>query len=66
MQTKMDCYRSISVDFAERAVTNNKMMGMVFAIHTIFRIGEVIFLGDNTRLVQVQVSLASDKDNDLC
>ena len=39
---------------------------VLFSMHTVFRIREVTSIGENNRLVQVQLNLASDKDNDLC
>ena len=39
---------------------------VLFSMHTVFRIGQVTSIGENNRLVQVQLTLASDKDNDLC
>ena len=88
--------RSISLAFAQRALTNDQMVGVLFvmnidpaqssasfasvvdvsyfdkkedevlfSMHSVFRIGEITPVGGNARLVQVQMSLASDKDNDL-
>lgn len=34
-------------------------------MHTVFRIGKITHMKDTDRLVQVQLSLASDSDNDL-
>ena len=39
---------------------------VLFSMHSVFRIGEITSMGDNARLIQVQLNLASDKDNDLC
>ena len=38
---------------------------ILFSMHSVFRIGEITPMDDNTRLFQVQLNLASDKDNDL-
>ena len=38
---------------------------VLFSMHTVFRIEEITLIGNSSRLVQVQLSLASDKDNDL-
>ena len=38
---------------------------VLFSMHTVFRIGEITAISGNPRLVQVELNLASDKDNDL-
>ena len=38
---------------------------VLFSMHTIFRIGEITTIDGNARLVQVQLTLTTDKDNDL-
>ena len=38
---------------------------VLFSMHSVFHIGEITPVGENTRLFQVQLYLASDKDNDL-
>ena len=38
---------------------------VLFSMHTVFRIIKILPMGDNNHLVQVQLNLASDKDNDL-
>lgn len=38
---------------------------VLFSMHTVFRIGQVIPIGENNRLIQVQLSLANDKVNNL-
>ena len=39
---------------------------VLFSMHTVFRIEEITLIGDHPRLVEVQLTLASDKDNDMC
>ena len=39
---------------------------VLFSMHSVFRIERIEFADDNPRLVRVQLTLASDKDNDLC
>ena len=39
---------------------------VLFCMHTVFRIGEISSIDNNASLVQVQLNLASDKDNNLC
>ena len=43
----------------------NKEDELLFSMHTVFRIGPITFVNGNARLVQVQLDLASDKNNDL-
>ena len=38
---------------------------VLFSMHSVFRIGELTLVDGNVRLVQMQLNLASDKDNDL-
>ena len=39
---------------------------VLFSMHSVCRIRDITVVDDNPRLVQVQLDLASDKDNDLC
>lgn len=81
--------RSTSFNFAQRALKNTQLIGVLFvmnidahqsstpfvsvagedevlfSMHTVFRIGQITPLNDNNRLMQVELNLASDKDNDL-
>ena len=88
--------RSTSLGFAQSALTNVQLVGVLFvmnidptrsstpfasvvdvgyfggqedevlfSMHSVFRIGEITSMCGNTRLVQVQLNLASDKDNNL-
>jgi tetratricopeptide (TPR) repeat protein len=38
---------------------------VLFAMHTVFRIGDIKPMGENHRLFQVELTLTSDNDNDL-
>ena len=89
--------RSTSLTFAERALQNVQLVGVLFvmnidskrsstpfafvndvgyfgarenevlfSMHTVFRIEQVIPINGNLRLFQVQLTLTSDQDNDLC
>ena len=88
--------RSTSLNFAQRALKNAQLVGVLFvmnidanqsstpfasatevgyygagedevlfSMHTVFRIGKTTPLNASARLMQVQLNLASDKDNDL-
>lgn len=39
---------------------------VLFSMHTVFRIGQIIPLDGSSRLFQVELTLSSDKDTDLC
>ena len=39
---------------------------VLFSMHTVFRIGEIIPMGGSSRLFQVTLTLTSDDDKDLC
>ena len=39
---------------------------VLFSMHTVFRIGQIIPLDGTSRLFQVELTLSSDKDTDLC
>ena len=43
----------------------NREDEVLFSMHSVFRIGEFTSLSDDRRLFEVQLRLASDKDNDL-
>jgi tetratricopeptide (TPR) repeat protein len=39
---------------------------VLFSMNTVFRIGEIKPMGENHRLIQVELTLTSDNDKDLC
>ena len=39
---------------------------VLFSMHTVFRIGEITFMDSKSQLAQVQLTLTSEKDTDLC
>ncbi len=87
--------RQVSLHFAEGALTNTDMVGILFimtvdtsvssapfasirevsyykteeeilfSMHTVFRIGEITNIGNNSSLYQVELTLASDDDQQL-